>query len=104
MFEYQAPDFKLSPEEAERCAHWTQNLFYTIEKELVGEIEKIEGHVPGKKLIKKFGRMVMHKDGSVDYTWRSMPVVKVKPNQINAEGQRGMLLEIVRHGEAIKDE
>lgn len=103
MFEPDNSQPEFTPEEIDRAAHWTQHLFHMIEKELIGEIEKIEGKVPGRKLIKKFGRMVLHKDGSADYTWKSMLIVKVKPNQIK-DGQRGMMLEIVQHGEVAKDE
>ena len=94
----------LTPEEMEKAKLYTQNLVHQIEQELIGEIEKIEGRVPLPYEISRYGRQVLHKDLSMDYTWKGVLILTVKPNHENEDGQRGMLLTIHKQPEKVDGE
>jgi len=93
---------KLTPEELEKAKLYTDNLVHQIEQELIGEIEKIEGRVPLPFEISQYGRQILHKDLSMDYTWRGRLILTVKPNHRNEEGELGTLL-IIRKSKAPED-
>lgn len=89
----QHPD-EPSKESLEKAAHYMTHVVHEIEKELIEEIEKIEGKVPLPIEIAKYGVCRMSKDGSMQFVWRGMPIVTAKPNQVNEDGVRGTQLII----------
>ena len=85
---------KFTQHEIERAKLYTTHLIHEIETALIGEIEKLEGKVPTNEELAKYGTQVLHQDLSMEYKWKGNLIVRVKPAQTNAEGQRGVMLEI----------
>lgn len=50
-----------------------------IEKALITAIEVIEGRVPSNEEVKKYGWRMIYPDGSEEYLWKDIVIVKVPP-------------------------
>lgn len=94
---------KFTPEELERAKAYTEHVVHEVETALIAEIEKMEGRVPANWEINKYGRQVLNKDMSMDYYWRGVLLVSVKPHQVNEEGQRGTNLIIHKQPERLPE-
>lgn len=94
-----------TPDEVERAKLYTTHVVHEIELALLGEIEKIEGRIPGPGEMHLHGRCFWNKDMSQDYYWKGILLVTVKPNQEDEDGHRGTLLVIHKQPErALEDD
>lgn len=89
-------------EELEKAAAYATYVLHEIEQAVIGEVEKIEGHVPSHEELTQHGRHMIHKDMSQDFYWKGIFLVSMNPNAVNDEGQRGTKLVIHQQPERDK--
>lgn len=89
------PNTNPSKQDYDNARAFTENLLHEVETALVAEIEKIEGKLPSPRQMAKHGvQRFDQKTGETYYYWKKALILTIKPNQVDAEGRRGTMLEI----------